>query len=191
MILLYLSMNGNMHDIELFTDKGTIGEEYVNFAALRMIDIPKTHVCFGFGCESEEKISHYRVLENIANLIKKDGFLGSCSLTKNSESFRIYKKMYSNIIHYPDHKRSHIHPRIISAIEGGFGDMITSENTLMSNGGSTFINALMGMYWVFDGNTVIDSINIIPHLYNHTHFIQSISMINNLPKERDNKVIPI
>jgi hypothetical protein len=171
--------------------KGTITEEYVNFAALRQIDIPKTHVCFGFGCESEEGISHYRVLENIASLIKKDGFEGSCSLTKDLMGYYHYKECYNNIANFPDHKRSHIHPRIIDAIEGEFGDITNDEQTLMSTGGKTFINPLMGMYWFFDGDVVIDSIPIIPQLFQHTHFVQSLSLINQLPEERDFQQIPI
>jgi hypothetical protein len=169
--------------------KGTITEEYVNFAAIKDLNVKKIHVCFGFGTEKEENISHYRVLENIAELTRNDGFLGTCSLTKNSNSFKVYKNTYNLVNNYPEHKKSHIHPRIISAIEGEFGLKSSSDKTLMASNQDVFISPLMGMYWFFDGKKVIDSIKCLNDLTNDRLFVQSTIKINELPKLRDNQPI--
>lgn len=170
--------------------KGTVVEEYVNFAALQSIDIPKYHVCFGFGAEAEEKISHYRVLENISNLIQKDGYIGSCSLTKDMGAFKYYKAAYG-YVNRSDHKKSHIHPRIIASIEGQFGNTKICDETIMSGDADVFLSSLMGMYWVFDGDKVIQNIPILSSLTSHRAFVQSVSEINRLPRERGNVDIPL
>jgi hypothetical protein len=170
-------------------NKGTILEEYVNFAALRHIDIPKTHICLGFGTEKEENISHYRVLENISKLILMDGFYGSCSMVKGSNSFIRYKRAYDNIKNYPDHKRSHIHPRIIASVEGYFGDIENEENTLMISKPKIFISPLMGMYWFFNGDVVINNIKILSSIDNDETFSETVYKLRGLPKDRLNMPI--
>lgn len=171
--------------------KGTIAEEYANFAGIMDIDIPKVHVCFGFGCEAEERISHYRVLENISKLIRHAGFLGSFSLTKQDKEYQFYRNAYNTITKYPEHKRSHIHPRIISAIEGHFGTHTETEKTLMSSGKDCFISPLMGMYWFFDGDVIIKNIPKLKQIKQATSFIQVASWVNGLEATRENKVIPL
>lgn len=172
--------------------KGTITEEYVNFAALKQIDIPRSHICLGFGTEKEENISHYRVLENISSFMQNDCFLGSCSMVKNSLSFKLYKSFYENGIEkFKTHKRSHIHPRMISAIEGKFGEFLSNENTLMSSSNhQVFLSCLMSMYWFFDGNKLTDMIPILNDLKDDRTFKESYIKISNLPKTRKNLPIP-
>lgn len=172
-------------------NKGTIAEEYVNFSALKDIKIKKYHTCFGFGAESEEKISHYRVLENISTLIKQGGFIGSCSLTKHDMAFQYYKQSYE-YVNSCEHKKSHIHPRIIKSIEGEFGNTIISDTTIMkSNKTEVFLSVLMGQYYFFDFDILTRNISVLDKLKNHMSFVQSVSEINSLPKIRENVQIPV
>jgi hypothetical protein len=169
---------------------GTILEEYVNFAALRSIDIPKTHICLGFGTEVEERISHYRVLENISELIRLGGFHGSCSMTSRQSSFKRYRESYNRVNEYVGHKRSHIHPRIINAVEGFFGEMENKESTLMVSKVDVFISPLMCMYWFFDGDVVIDTIPILESMKDDSTFMESSMRLRGLVKSRSSKSIP-
>jgi hypothetical protein len=169
---------------------GTILEEYVNFAALKGFDIPKTHICIGFGTEIEEKISHYRVLENISEMIRKNGYLGSCSLLKGMECFRRYKEAYNKVNNYPHHKRSHIHPRIIASVEGCFGEMRNNEETLMKEKPVIFISPLMGIYWFFDGDVVMNNIHILGNISEDIFFSDSVYKLKILSKDRGNRSIP-
>ena len=144
----------------------------------------------GFGCEREEEISHYRVLENMAALTKKGYFLGTCALTPHSNEFQYYKDTYNIVEKYPEHKRSHIHPRIISAVEGNFGEKLVSQNTIMQNNKTVLISPLMSIMWFFDGDGVIKSNTILSSLKDHSTFLETIVMLRSAPQERDNKPIP-
>lgn len=168
--------------------KGTIAEEYVNFAALQKIKIPKTHICLGMGTEVEENVSNEIVLCNIASLIKITGFIGSCSLNKNMNCYKKYKEAYLKVDEVKSHKKSHIHPRIISAVEGNYGDEFIQGSTLMvSNDKPALINPLMSIVWVFDGDKIIYKLQyILDKLTYHTNFVQSVYEINQLPKIRKN-----
>lgn len=170
--------------------KGTIAEEFTNFAALQDIRVKKTLVSIGFGCEREEEISHYRTLENMAALTKKGYFLGTCALTPQMEEFQKYKAAYEKVKDYLKHKRSHIHPRIIAAIEGQFGEVAVKENTIMQETKSVLISPLMSILWFFDGDGVIKSNVILPALKNCNTFLEVIMMLRDAPQERDNRVIP-
>lgn len=73
---------------------GTILEDFISLASVDMLDVPNKYlVCLGFGCETEENLNHYRVLENIANLSKTGDFLGCCALTQKMLSFSFYKDL--------------------------------------------------------------------------------------------------
>jgi hypothetical protein len=170
--------------------KGTIAEEFVNYAALMDIPVKKTLCTMGFGCEREEEISHYRALENISALAAKGYFYGTCALTPQSPEYQEYKKAYSILEKYPHHKKSHIHPRIMAAVEGKFGEVATKENTLMQDVKSVLISPLMSIMWFFDGDGVIKSNCILPALRNCNSFLEVIMMLRDSPQERDNRVIP-
>jgi hypothetical protein len=171
--------------------QGTVGEEFIAFAAWKGIPVKKTIVNFGFGCEVEEKISHYRVLENIAELIRDDAFLGSCSLTKHMKSFEFYRDAYDHVSTIPNHKKSHIHPRLIPAVEGSFGLQTLEHETVMSSGVSALLSPLMGIMWFFDGDTIIENNQVVPLLENHINFAESIMTIQQtLRKTRKSQPIP-
>ncbi len=130
---------------------GTLLEDSVSLAALSDFDIPKILVCTGFGTEIEEELCHYHALENMAKIARDGGFLGSCSLVKDSEEFKYYKNVYEWASLQVGFRPSHITPRIISAVEGEFGT-------------KDFLNPLMGIYWFFDADKVIARNELVPKL---------------------------
>jgi hypothetical protein len=177
-IMVDCGVDSLMHGDEEF--KGTVGEDFVALAAFKNIPIKKWLVVFGFGCEVEEQISHYHALENMAELIKDDAFLGSCSLTKNMSSFQFYKSAYENIANLPNYRKSHIHPRIIPSIEGLVGEKWYQNESSIYPEVLVFLSPLMGIMWFFDGDVVIKKNNIIPLLENHFTFAESISTIEEM-----------
>lgn len=170
--------------------KGTIVEEFINLAAFKNIPVKKTMMSFGFGCEREEEISHYRTLENMAALAKKGYFIGTCALTPQCEEFQKYKAAYELVNTCPKHKKSHIHPRIISAVEGNFGEFAVKENTIMQETKAVFISPLMSIMWFFDGDGLIQSNCILDALLKCRTYLEAIMMLRDAPQERDNRVIP-
>lgn len=173
--------------------KGTIVEEYIAFAALKHVHTryQKILVNIGFGCEAEEKISHYRVLENMAELIRGGAFIGSCSLTKDMQSFKFYRSAYEHMACVPNHIKSHIHPRIIPSIEGEFGETKGSNETTMKSCASVLLSPLMGVMWFFDADKVIRKNRIVTALEDHKTFAESVYTVNTLAtRTRENKTIP-
>ena len=133
-------------------DAGTILQDFITLAAIQMLQLPSVVSCLGFGCETEEGLNHYRALENIAGLAAAGGFLGTCSLTKHQVSFARYKEVCTK--NWEGRRKSHVHPRVIAAVEGEFGDKCIDgvDANLLVPGGtlSPFISPLMSMYWFFD-----------------------------------------
>lgn len=130
------------------TGHGTIMEETVNISALSEIEgVKKIVMCVGFGTEVEEKVCHYNVLMNMANIVKNDGFYGTCSLVKNLNSYRYYKSACEFVFNQPIHKTSHIQRRIIPAVEGEFGDFHATDEDLNTE---IFISPLMSICWFFN-----------------------------------------
>lgn len=170
---------------------GTITEEFIAFAALKYIQVPKTLMCMGFGCEKEEKISHYRVLENIAFLIREGAFIGSCSMTKDLQSFKFYRSAYEYVDGIPNHKKSHIHPRIISAVEGVFDEVAFEGETVMKNSVSVLLSPLMGVMWFFNGDIVIKKNDMVSMLELHKTFLESLMTVQtNRSNRRNHQPIP-
>jgi len=140
-------------------DYGTVLEDFVTLAALSDIEIPKVACCAGFGCETEENMNFYRVLENMSDLAFSNKFYGSFSLTQEMREFQLYVRECKNA--WADGRRkSHIQTKIISAAIGGFGgsncfsdvDPRVAEST-----GKCFISLLSSIFWMFDLDAVIEN----------------------------------
>lgn len=148
---------------------GTYVEDTITLAAIKDIDIPvKILGCIGFGTEIEERVSHYDALQNMADFIRDGGFLGCCALTKDMPAFQHYAAAGRYIWEQPDHHQSHIHTRVIPAVEGEFGDyhMYSSEQRRWPV--RLFVSALMSIYWFFDVDTVIAHNLLLPKIMETT-----------------------
>jgi hypothetical protein len=150
--------------------------------------------CVGFGCETDENLNHYAVLENIAELAKMDAFLGSCSLTKDMAEYAKYKAAVEN----PNHPRkSHIQTRVIAAVEGQFGAVDVQDDANLSEGifGAPvppFINPLMSMYWFFRLEGIVKNNTILPALKRTKTISESLAAYREVrTRVREKKNIPL
>ncbi len=170
------------------TGHGTIIEDSISIAVVsRFEHIERVVMCIGFGTEVEDNICGHNVLMNMANLVKNNAFLGSCSLVKDSNSFTIYKSACMYAFDKQGYlKTSHIHRRIIPAIEGEFGDFHMTDEDLSVD---IFISPFMSICWFFkfDGlflyNKIItyvsDTISFQDAVQNTMPFIEAEK--NNIP----------
>lgn len=171
---------------------GTCADEFLSFAALKKVLYGRkmTHVCLGFGTEAEEQVSHGRVLENIAEMSRENAYDGACALTPGSRSFMLYKNAY-HWTHKRATKKSHIHTRIIPAVEGMFGMVTAEDGTIMQTKAPVFLSPLMGIYWFFSGYHMIYKNKVVEQIEKDGGtFFQSVQTVNSVPKTRGHLPIP-
>ncbi|MEK6828795.1 MAG: DUF1152 domain-containing protein [Nanoarchaeota archaeon] len=171
---------------------GTMMEDTLTLAAIKNVDVPlKMLSCVGFGTEIEEKLSHYLALENMARITKQGGFYGSCSLVNFMGCFQEYKDACIHVWNQPDHRKSHIQPRVISAAEGEFGD---HHMFPMEKKADIFISPMSSIYWFFNADAAIYNNVVIPAIEDKETFYDAVQvgvpMIKNLVK-RVRKEIPL
>jgi hypothetical protein len=136
------------------TAPGTLIEDSISLAALSQVPVAvKLLACIGFGTEVEENLCHHHALENMAGLAKVGAFYGVCALTKAMPAFQKYEAAcrYAWETREDNHK-SHIHTRVIPAVQGEF------DNFQMYTGypNPVFISPLMSLFWFFNAQTVFE-----------------------------------
>lgn len=174
---------------------GTILEDFANLIAIDKIQVDKFLVCSGFGSELEEEVCHHHVLENIAALCENGGFLGSCSLLKNTKEFEIYKEMCDWV--WTEGRKSHIQTKVISAVAGVFGDNNLYEGVTANILGNTetknYITPLTSMYWFFDLHKVMLQ-NVLYDALSKTTTATDLLMVYrqslDVVKKRPRRVLP-
>lgn len=131
---------------------GTIIEDTITMmAVLKIKHVVNFLMCIGFGTEMEEGVCHHLALENIAKISEIGGFLGSCSLMTENSQYEAYKDACE--YGWKDVRKSHIHTKVISAVEGKFGDENLYDGIDAQVGGvkvMNYTNPLMGIMWFFD-----------------------------------------
>lgn len=136
---------------------GTIIEDTITLSAVAKLDnVTTCLMCLGFGTEMEEGLCHYSAFENISKISENGGFLGSCSLIIGNPNYEAYKRACE--YGWKDVRKSHIHTKVISAVEGKFGDDNLYEGVdaqLIDKTVVNWINPLMSIMWFFDLNKVI------------------------------------
>ena len=148
-------------------EPGTLLEDFVSLTAVSKLAVKEKYLaCLGFGTEVEEQVCHFRALENIAGLAASGAFLGSCSLTAQTDAFGLYQRVARQVFATKDMRKSHIHSRVIPAIEGDFGvKYIDADAALPGHAAQeAFINPLMGIYWFFDVEGVVKRNLLAAHL---------------------------
>jgi hypothetical protein len=96
--------------------------------------------------DTHHGVCHAHFLENVAALSKHDAYLGAWSLTQDSEAFRLYQEACEYTFARLPQQPSIVNTSIIAAVNGGFGDIHSTERT---EGSKLFINPLMTLYWSF------------------------------------------
>jgi hypothetical protein len=188
-ILVDGGVDSLMHGDEDWT--GTLIEDAISISAVDTLPVPvKLLACLGFGTEVEERVDHYRVLENIATLAKNGAFLGSCALTPQMDVFQRFESACRFTWERPDHHKSHISTRIIPATRGEFGNHhMYNDDYLIT----LFISPLMSLYWFFDLNGVIQQSLIVKALRNTFTSEQAFRLYDIMEKNfksRPRKQIP-
>ena len=115
--------------------------------------------CIGFG--AEQNLTHAHILENIASLTKAGGFLGSCSLTSQMDSYQAYEEAVTFVQSNEFQDPSVINSSIVSAVRGNYGDYHLTEKTKR---GHLWISPLMPIYWFFDFDSVVKQNKLLPEI---------------------------
>jgi hypothetical protein len=144
--------------------QGTLIEDILSIAAVHELKkVNKYLVCLGFGTERD--IFYGDILENIAALTKKNGFLGSCSLLRELSCYEksvLFAQNHPNAI-----GTSVVNSSVISAVRGEYGNVHLIPKTHDS---LLWINPLMNLFWCFDLDKVAEWNLVIPFLKNTQTF---------------------
>jgi len=127
---------------------GTPEEDATSIAAVSSLTIPRKFLCcVGFGVDSHHGVSHALFLENVADIIRQGGYLGTFSLLQEMPEI----KVYSDAVKYvtSNMSQSIVCGSVLAAIEGKFGDNHTYTETRTRNS-RLFINPLMSLFWCFE-----------------------------------------
>jgi len=131
---------------------GTPAEDMSSLAAVSKLNGIEGFVAsIGFGIDAFHGVCHSLVLENIASLTRKGGYLGAFSVTPDSAEGRAYLDAVDRAQQQTSLLPSIVNGSIAAAIEGQFGDVRLSKRTAP---GDLFINPLLGIYFTFDLQTV-------------------------------------
>lgn len=142
-------------------EMGTAIEDLTSLYAVNQLsDIPtRLLTCLGFG--AEQNLTHAHILENIASLTKAGGFLGSCSLTPQMDSYQSYDEAVIFVQSNEFQDPSVINSSIVSAARGNYGDYHLTEKTKRSK---LWISPLMPLYWFFDFDCVVKQNMLLPEM---------------------------
>jgi len=140
---------------------GTAIEDLTSLYAVNQLsNIPTRLIaCIGFG--AEQNLTHAHIFENIASLTKAGGFLGSCSLTPQMESYQAYDEAVTYVQSNEFQDPSVINSSIVSAVRGNYGDYHLTEKTKRSQ---LWISPLMPIYWFFDFECVVRQNMLLPEI---------------------------
>ncbi|MEM9191727.1 MAG: DUF1152 domain-containing protein [Myxococcota bacterium] len=126
---------------------GTPAEDMASIAAATNIDLDtKALVCLGFGVDTYHGVSHAQVLEATAELQRDGGFLGAFSLLPEMPEVKQYIDAVSYVRRLSPKRPSIVNASILSALEGAFGDVHSTDRT---RGSELFINPLMSQYFAY------------------------------------------
>jgi len=143
-------------DSLLFGDEpglGTVAEDAVStIAACAVAEVPVLLAALGFGIDDHHGISHHAFLENVAQVIRDGGFLGSVGLVRGTPA----AEAFLDLVDYAN-RRQPLHQSIVcnsiaSALRGEFGDYHATGRT---GGSELFINPLMTQYWTFEAANIV------------------------------------
>lgn len=142
-------------------EMGTAIEDLTSLYAVNQLSNIPTRLlaCIGFG--AEQNLTHAHIFENIASVTKAGGFLGTCSLTPQMDSYQAYDEAVIHVQSNEFQDPSVINSSIVSAVRGNYGDYHLTEKTKRSR---LWISPLMPLYWFFDFDTVVKQNMLLPEI---------------------------
>jgi len=172
---------------------GTPQEDVCSMAAVYQTGIKKQFlVSIGFGIDHYHGVSHFRFLENVAEIAKDGGYLGTFQMTKEM----LEAEKYAEAINFANERmrgmESIVSNSVVSALEGEYGNV---HRTRRTNGSRLWINPLMTIFWCFELKKVVEKIKY----YDFIKDINTIGEFNGklskyrsgLTKFKDKKQLPI
>lgn len=146
-------------DSLMFGDEESLGtpqEDICSMAAVFQSKVKKQIlVNIGFGVDHYHGVSHYRFLENVAEMSKKGGYLGMFQIMGDM----LESKKYVEAVNYVNEKmigmNSIVSNSIVSALENKYGN---HHRTRRTQGSELWINPLMAVYWSFDLRKVVEQV---------------------------------
>ena len=168
---------------------GTAIEDLTSLYAVNQLSNIPTRLlaCIGFG--AEQNLTHVHIFENIASLTKAGGFLGSCSLTPQMESYQAYDEAVTFVQSNEFQDPSVINSSIVSAVRGNYGDYHLTEKTKRSQ---LWISPLMPIYWFFDFDCVVKQNILLPELEGTMLFRDAlykvIAKAERIPRRKETKI---
>ena len=175
---------------------GTIVEDTISIVAVNEASKrkgrPETFlVCLGFGVDHFHGVCHYSFLQNTAEAIKLDAYLGAISVTKDMPEGKAYLEAVDFLNQSQPRVRSIVCNSIASAMRGEFGDYHATGRTSDSE---LFINPLMTFYWCYDLAKFAACIQFYERIvdsYNFYEVAETIRRHHGLADKRPWKGIPI
>ncbi len=166
---------------------GTPEEDMASLAAVHQLPLDtKLLICLGFGIDTFHGVCHAYFLEAVSDLIRNNGFLGTWSLTKEMPEVQRYREATEAVLQTMSFHPSIVSTSILSALEGLFGDVQTTQRTANSE---LFINPLMTLYWCFRVDSVAQRLlylNDILHTQTSRDMTFAIDQFrDNLPERKD------
>lgn len=151
---------------------GTPQEDVCSMAAVYRSGVKKQFLLsVGFGIDHFHGVSHFRFLENVAQVAKEGGYLGMFQITKEMEEASKYIEAIKFANEKMKGKESIVSNSIVSALEGEYGNHHRTKRTA---GSELWINPLMTIYWCFDLRRLIRKIKY----YDKIKDVNTISEFN-------------
>jgi len=121
-------------DSLMFSDEGGLGtpqEDVCSMAAVYRSGIKKQFlISVGFGIDHFHGVSHFRFLENVAEMSKDGGYLGMFQMTQEMEE----AKKYIDAMNFANEKMSGMESivsnSVVSALEGNYGNLTEYRRNL-------------------------------------------------------------
>ncbi|MHC4401368.1 MAG: DUF1152 domain-containing protein [Planctomycetota bacterium] len=136
---------------------GTPAEDMASIAAVSQLAVPqKLLACLGFGVDWYHGVCHAQVLEAVAELTQKGGYLGAISLMSSMPPVRRYMEASRWVRSaMREDVASIVCSSILSALEGRFAAYHSTERT---SGNRLWISPLMTFYWGFHVSAVAERV---------------------------------
>ena len=149
-------------------------------------------VSVGFGIDHFHGVSHYRFLENVAELSRDGGYLGTFQLLNEMPESKKYIDAVNFANGHMMRKESIVSNSITSALEGHYGNY---HKTSRTKGSELWINPLMTIYWNFQLRNVVRKIKYYDYVEKTNtigEFNKGLSdYLSTLSEIRSKKQIPI
>jgi hypothetical protein len=172
---------------------GTPEEDALSMIAVQQLqtNAEKYLLCLGFGIDAYHGVCHAHFLESVAALTMGGDYLGAWSLTPEMPAVKKYIQAVRFSSEQMPNYPSIVSNSIKSAVQGYFGDVHSTNRT---NNSELFINPLMGLYWAFNLEGVVERMLYKDWIADTKTFSAVCSSIADfratLPKLRQWKSIP-